>query len=487
MLDALAGWTDDALTSLADHLRDGGLGPDILGRAESILPGRFDAWRLPVVAHRLASMDSSGADLARLFLYEGALPPDRVTALLGDHVAPLREAGVLVDDGAGVRSRLRITPVEDLLILHDPPQSGGEAVMGPGATTLRLWRAAPTALPGRVLDLGAGAGTFALLAARRGAEAVATDVTARAGAMTAVNARLNGLTVDVREGDVTAPVAGDAFDVVLAQPPFVLAPPDAAPVTYLHGGPTGDAISRRFLAEIPGVLAPGGVALVHLEGPVGETPLPQRIRATIPDEATSVLVLRQGAPGPDEQAVAYASLRASTPDAFEAAVTGYLAHFDALGIEAFESALVVLRRPSGAGDPLTGLTLARELPPGPGPDASAWRSAFAAMALAASGDDLEAVRVQPVEGAVLEQRHALGGGRDLDPRLVYPPSAGVIGQEVSPGAAQLLAFVDGTRTVAEVVAAYATHAGTSDDEVRASVVDFLRNALLGGLVRVPSS
>jgi len=485
MLDALTRWTDDALASLGDRLREGGLTPEILGRAESILPGRFDAWRLPVVNHRLASMKTPAADLARLFLYHGSLPVDRATELLGDHLRMLREAGVLDEEGDGVRSRLRITPVEDLLILHDPPDTVGDAVMGPGATTLRLWRAVPRPPTGRVLDLGAGAGSFALLAARSGATVTAADVTARAVGMTTLNARLNRLTVEVLEGDVAAPVADREFDLVLTQPPFVLAPPDATPVTYLHGGPTGDELSRRFLAGIPGILAPGGVALVHLEGPVGKTPLPERIRAALPDDTTSVLVLQQTAPGPDEQATAYASLHAPTPDAFGDAVSAYLAHFDALEVTAFESALVVVRRPTGEEDPLSGLTLARELPAGPGPDAGAWRSALAAMARIAAGDALLETPLHPVEGVVLEQRHALGRG-ELDPRLVFPPAAGVISQEVSPAAAQLIAFVDGNRTVADVVSAYATHVGASEDEVRASVVDFLRNALLGGLVRAPS-
>ena len=52
MLNALTRWTDAALTSLADRLRDGGLGPEILAAGESLLPGQFDAWRLPVVTHR---------------------------------------------------------------------------------------------------------------------------------------------------------------------------------------------------------------------------------------------------------------------------------------------------------------------------------------------------------------------------------------------------------------------------------------------------
>jgi SAM-dependent methyltransferase len=492
MLDALDQWTETELRSLADRLRVGGLTPAVLSASEAILPRQFDAWRAPVVRQRLAAQGTPAADLARLFLYDDALDPARVSDLLNDHVDALLAAGVLVAGTEGVRSRVRITPVEDLLILHDPPHAGGDAVMGPGATTLRLWRSAPVppesdAHPHpRMLDLGCGAGSLALLAAGRGWSAVATDVSERAARVTRVNSRLNGVTVDVRCGDVAAPVSGESFDLILAQPPFVLAPPDASPITYLHGGERGDGVTRRFLREIPTLLVPGGVALLHLEGPVEATPLPERLRAMLPDPTPTLIVLRAEAPGADAQAAAYASLRADTSRAFAAAVRGYLAHFDALGVDRFESALVVLRRPEGTSDPLTGLTLGRELPASSsGPDASMWRSALSAMTLAANPESFAGARLRRVDGTVLEERRNLDGTSDLDPRLVYPPEAGIAAQEVSPGAAQLLAFVDGERDVAGVTAAYATHVGAAEAEVRDSVVSFLRNALLAGLVRPP--
>ena len=65
----------------------------------------------------------------------------------------------------------------------------------------------------RVLEIGAGLGLAAVLAARAGARVVATDVVPAAVEATRANAALNGVTIDARLGDCYAPVAGERFDL----------------------------------------------------------------------------------------------------------------------------------------------------------------------------------------------------------------------------------------------------------------------------------
>src|SRR5439155_227366 len=79
----------------------------------------------------------------------------------------------------------------------------------------------------RMLELGAGLGLAAVLAAKTGATVVATDVVP--GAVTAVraNAALNGVEVDARLGDCYAPVTGERFDLVCSNPPQMPTPPGA--------------------------------------------------------------------------------------------------------------------------------------------------------------------------------------------------------------------------------------------------------------------
>jgi len=83
-------------------------------------------------------------------------------------------------------------------------------------------------------------------------------------------ARLNSLaqraSLDVRRGDLFGPVAGERFDLVLANPPYVPAATDALPrfraARSWDAGVDGRALLERLCAGIADVLAPGGVLLL---------------------------------------------------------------------------------------------------------------------------------------------------------------------------------------------------------------------------------
>jgi SAM-dependent methyltransferase len=115
-------------------------------------------------------------------------------------------------------------------------------------------------LAGKVaFDVGAGTGVLGFLAARRGARVVATDVEPRAVACARENAERLGLAgaveVELREG-----FPDGCADLVLCNPPWV--PADAhTPLERAVYDPGGRFLSR-FLAELPGHLAPGGEAML---------------------------------------------------------------------------------------------------------------------------------------------------------------------------------------------------------------------------------
>jgi release factor glutamine methyltransferase len=114
----------------------------------------------------------------------------------------------------------------------------------------------------RVLDLGTGTGVLALAAATRGAAVVAVDLDPRAVRCARINALLNGLEarVEVREGDLFAPVAGERFDLVLSNPPYYAGRPASPDELALYGGDFAD----RFATGLPSHLGAGGRALVVL-------------------------------------------------------------------------------------------------------------------------------------------------------------------------------------------------------------------------------
>jgi release factor glutamine methyltransferase len=113
----------------------------------------------------------------------------------------------------------------------------------------------------RVLEVGTGSGVVAAsIAAETAAEVVASDLNPHA----CQRARERGL--QVVRGDLVAPFADGAFDVVAFNPPYLPTDPDVAGDDWmevaLSGGEDGRAVVEPFVATVGRVLAPGGVALL---------------------------------------------------------------------------------------------------------------------------------------------------------------------------------------------------------------------------------
>jgi release factor glutamine methyltransferase len=113
-----------------------------------------------------------------------------------------------------------------------------------------------------VLDMGTGSGVCALFAARRARRVVAVDINPIAVRCANVNALLNRLDerIETRQGDLFAPVAGERFDLVLFNPPFLAGvPKDDRDAAWR----SGDA-AERFATGLADHLKPGGAALLLL-------------------------------------------------------------------------------------------------------------------------------------------------------------------------------------------------------------------------------
>jgi HemK-related putative methylase len=114
----------------------------------------------------------------------------------------------------------------------------------------------------RVLDLGTGSGVGAVFAARRGFQAVAVDVNPQAVRCARINALLHRQEerIDVRQGDLFSPVAGERFDLVLFNPPFFR----GKPASDLDRAWRGTDVLERFAAGLTPALADRGTALLCL-------------------------------------------------------------------------------------------------------------------------------------------------------------------------------------------------------------------------------
>jgi release factor glutamine methyltransferase len=148
-----------------------------------------------------------------------------------------------------------------------------EGVQPPKAGSLFFCRALAVRPGERLLELGAGLGLAAVLAAKAGARVVATDVVPAAVEAIRLNARLNDVDVDARAGDCYAPVRDERFDVIAVNAPQMPTPPgrerDDPIAAADNGGRDGWAILDRVIAGAPAHLTPGGRLLFSLFGFLG--------------------------------------------------------------------------------------------------------------------------------------------------------------------------------------------------------------------------
>lgn len=126
-----------------------------------------------------------------------------------------------------------------------------------------------------VLDLGTGSGALALAIASECPKAhfTATDRSGAALAVARDNAANLGLADRIRfvEGDLFGPLAGELFDVIVSNPPYVaetqaaLLPPELShePPEALFAGPDGMAVLAPLLQQAREFLKPGGILAVE--------------------------------------------------------------------------------------------------------------------------------------------------------------------------------------------------------------------------------
>lgn len=113
-----------------------------------------------------------------------------------------------------------------------------------------------------VLDMGTGSGVCAVLAARHARRVVAVDINPEAARCAKINALLNRVEhkIEVRCGDLFASVAGERFDLVLFNPPFL----QGIPRDHRDRAWRSSDVAERFAAGLSAHLKPGGCALVLL-------------------------------------------------------------------------------------------------------------------------------------------------------------------------------------------------------------------------------
>lgn len=486
---AAARYTGERLRALWGPAAD-----DALGRGHA-LPAR----------RALVGDNSDLAVLARLFGLGDAVPLSAVVAALPrTGVEGIVELGLADSSGATVQSLALIRPqafVDDdgagewwIASDLDEAALGGalpeDHVLGVGGASLTLAGLQLTTPAVRALDLGAGCGIQSLRARRAVREVVATDVSARALAFTELNALLNGVPdVQTRLGSLFEPVAGERFDRIVSNPPFVITPRVGGVPAYEYrdAGRVGDGLVAEVVTTVGSHLAPGGVAqlLGNWETTGGVAGL-DRVRQWVDASPVAVdaWVIERELLDP----VAYAELwirdGGTIPGTaeYEALLGAWLDDFAAREVTAIGFGYVLLRRPAEGAPTLARYERLSHPVAESGLGAHLSRSLAAHDRLVAADDAALEASVLVVSADVTEARHFLPGADH--PSVIELRQGGGFARtvEVDPALAGLVGACDGELTVGAIVAALADLLEVDAAPLRADLLPRVRELLFTGFL-----
>ena len=261
-------------------------------------------------------------------------------------------AGLVEMREGSVAGRIRLLPFRDLLLACDyvdTVEPGGqfEQVMGITASSAALADFTVRRPVRATLDLGAGGGVQAFLAAPHSEQVCGVDRSARCLQFARFNAGLNGIDgVEFLEGNAFEPVRGRKFDLVVSNPPFAISP--SFRYLYRDSGMQLDGFCRALVGQAPEFLNEGGFFQiccdwVHLAGQDWK----QRLAGWFEGSGCDVWVLRTDR----HTAADYAHIwiRDTEHESSQGGARLYdewMSYYAAQGIEAVSTGLIVLRRAS---------------------------------------------------------------------------------------------------------------------------------------------
>ena len=332
---------------LGKHLRAAGFG----GRGAKDLRGPNGS--VPPVAALVALERHDDARLAlllALFTDCAALTREQAQQALAPlTLHELEQAQLIAVDGDRVSASIRVSDLDGIILAGDLAAAEGEPSYVLAVTLSSSWLARMTIRRevATALDLGTGSGVHALLAARHARAVVGVDVNPRALAFARLSQRLNGEPGQITwlEGSWLEPLRGERFDLVTANPPFVISPDND--YVYRDTADGRDELSRSVVRECAAALTEGGVATVlcnwiHEEG-AWDAPL----REWVAGLGCDALLLQATSEQPLEYALNWNShLRETDPDGFGATVAAWLEHYRSIGVQRIAMGFVILRRRS---------------------------------------------------------------------------------------------------------------------------------------------
>ena len=365
-------------------------------------------------------------------------------------------------------------------------------VLGIGRAGLTLAALTPRKPVETALDLGVGCGIQTLYLLRHARQVVATDISTRALEFTAFNVALAGVDsarVQLRQGNLLEPVAGQRFDLIVSNPPFVITPPSVrqAGLPLMEYRDAGGPILPALVRGLEDHLNPDGVAVMlgnweHREGTSWRTSVNQWIGKSL-----DAWIIQREVQDPVEYAAMWLRDGGLTPErsavAFENALAAWQEDFDSRQVSGVGMGYLVFHAPRAVVEPWRVL---EEVPTsGQGALGEHVAQVIAAHETLRGLDDTQV--------AALKLRTASGLSKEeaLTPTPV--PTAPVIRQAEGfgrviavgmPEVALLSASDEGLLTVAQIAAAVASLTSEDPAAVLADMVAATRTFAHTGMVTI---
>lgn len=233
-------------------------------------------------------------------------------------------------------------------------------VLGIGRAGLTLAALTPRKPVETALDLGVGCGIQTLYLLRHVRQVVATDISTRALEFTAFNVALAGVDsarVQLRQGNLLEPVAGQRFDLIVSNPPFVITPPSVrqAGLPLMEYRDAGGPILPALVRGLEDHLNPDGVAVMlgnweHREGSSWRTSVNQWIGKSL-----DAWIIQREVQDPVEYAAMWLRDGGLTPErsgvAFENALAAWQEDFDSRQVSGVGMGYLVFHAPGAVGAP----------------------------------------------------------------------------------------------------------------------------------------
>lgn len=230
-------------------------------------------------------------------------------------------------------------------------------VLGIGRAGLTLAALTPRKPVETALDLGVGCGIQTLYLLRHARQVVATDISTRALEFTAFNVALAGVDstrVQLRRGNLLEPVAGQRFDLIVSNPPFVITPPSVrqAGLPLMEYRDAGGPILPALVRGLEDHLNPDGVAVMlgnweHREGTSWRTSVNQWIGKSL-----DAWIIQREVQDPVEYAAMWLRDGGLTPErsgvAFENALAAWQEDFNSRQVSGVGMGYLVFHAPSVA-------------------------------------------------------------------------------------------------------------------------------------------